>query len=247
MKLDIASMQVWYPVLEKCGGLLMPKTEIVLFEGSIFEWEKEIPAKVLLDVGMALANTRVPAILRTDFMSAKHGDWDATILHTYDAYLVRKAIGALMEMEATAFMAPDSGAIVVREYLKPEAPLGYRKNNMPVIPEYRTFVENGAIACIHDYWPPGSIDWRADTRWKDVASAAGVLADTMLAGTGPAQARTAGEALSEIHPAWSIDFMYTGDEYGGECYLIDCAPAGQSYHWEGCKNEKRWPDSRLIG
>lgn len=130
----------------------------------------------------------------------------------------------------------------VRELL-PTRPLAHlpRYAGMPLVREMRAFVGNGAVQCLHPYWPEGAIRQGFAYRDHPAESLPAGLTEMIQAAT----TWTADEerdvralllrvaaAMQETGEVWSVDVLDTARGW----YVTDCAVAERSFHWPGCPN-----------
>jgi len=99
---------------------------------------------------------------------------------------------------------------------------------MPIAREFRVFVRDAEVECIHPYWPPASIE-RPDN--KDYLA---ILQEfSQLSVTEKCVLTELAECIGEkVGGYWSIDFCEL--EEGG-WVMTDMALGDDSYHWPTCK------------
>ena len=124
-------------------------------------------------------------------------------------------------------------------------PMGFCRNyeNMPVVKEFRVFVDGDKIECFHPYWPKdalerGQIEWLPENSFYPEGSL--VYLDISNRCRIDYLAEQAGGILGG---RWSVDILDVGgsyicDEY--RWYITDLAEADKSWHWPDCrKNQER--------
>jgi len=189
-------------------------------------------------IRQAALEVGLPAFLRTDITSAKHGWENTCFLATAD---VNTIVGHMAEIVEYAEMgnAPLSYAFVVREMLQSipicdesGAPVVAFHGRMPITEERRIFVRDGSVVCSHPYWPAEAI--RGHT--KSESWEADLETSNELDWWDESELRRMSEEVSRALPgAWSVDWLCTRDR---GWVLIDMAQAHTSYHWEGCLHEE---------
>ncbi len=242
---DLDCLSYWFPKL-LAAELPVPRTRIVRiptisvrddllralggddFIGTSNTW-LDVLRLAALEIGF-------PCFLRTGHTSDKH-DWLRTCyLHRPDE-LTRHVL-ALIEFSETAdFFGLSWNVWAVRELL-PTKPVAVIYRGMPLCREFRCFVRNDEVICLHPYWPE-----------KDVKNgfhgevpqdfAAMYRAVTSITETERYEveclARAAGRAVGG---EWSVDILDTKDGW----YVTDMATAKRSRHWPECRmaNGESW-------
>ena len=231
------SALIWLPALE-AAGLPTPNTIIVpynhgaclsIFDGDHSDEFERLCAAVLKAAG----EIGFPVFIRTDLTSAKHSGPKAyKIENATDNPL---AIGETLEdTEMKTWMDRDGGAqaILVREFLTLESPFT-AFSNFPVSREFRFFADRERCLCWHPYWPEDAIEDHRPSRddWREL------LAD--LQRTPENIAELSAMAISAVRAcggdAWSVDICR---DTSGKWWITDMARAEDSFHWEGCPNER---------
>lgn len=229
---DKTALSYWFPKLV-AAGLPVPRTIIV--EATSDEcldigagiWGEEGDGSAvafLARLKQAADSIGYPCFLRTDHTSNKH-QWEKTCFLQRSSDLVNH-VAALAEFsEICDFIGLPYRNWVVREYL-PIIPFGScpRYGNMPVCREFRFFVDNSNIRCIHPYWPMQALKDGGVGTDLDYGALCefGGDADKLKA-----LAVAAGHAVGG---SWSIDILETLRGW----YVTDMAEAKKSFHWEGC-------------
>ena len=128
---------------------------------------------------------------------------------------------------------------VVREFL----PLRYAFtafSDMPVAREFRFFLRNGKVECVHPYWPKSAIKNSSipASEWQSKLAQQNRLDDserTFLVNL--IEKALAGSPLCDRH--WSFDMaqlvsnVVEGEE--DSWVAIDMALGNQSFHWPDCE------------
>jgi len=229
------SMLYWW-LKVKHLDIPMPKTEIVVLEMGQYnvydlldgsEEAARAMDKNLPSIKSAIEKVGVPAFIRTDYTSGKH-EWLDTCY--YDAGKgVRQHVAGLVRYSGNSDLMID--AIAVREYIPMQTGFTAFTGRMPVNPERRYFVRDGAMECHHPYWIPEAV-------------AEGTLSDDLpenwlelLVGMNeesPEEAELltgyATQIGSVIGGYWSVDFCKAKD---GRWIFIDMATGERSWH-PGC-------------
>lgn len=228
------ALSYWFPKLE-AAGLPVPKTIIVpMNDAAILNIYEEFNRQNggrddsrFYDVLEAAAHkVGVPCFLRTDYNSAK-------MRWKYACFLedITKLRDHVMEVAYMSEMASHPwGVWCVREFL-PTIPHAVLPDfdDMPLTREFRCFVRDGNLLCVHPYWWPESLEQGAappDTDY-DALCHMTELERWEIEGL----ARAAGKAVGGD---WSVDILETKLGW----YITDMAEAGGSAHWEGCPNQQ---------
>lgn len=239
--IDKTALSYWFPLLEK-AGLPVPRTIISLMPLSAresvwaaFDAKESTPEQ--LDTYMRFIdhlNQMVPQIggfpcfLRTDHTSAKH-NWENTCYVKSAEDMHHHVFDIIEYSEMVGIVGIPWDVWAVREFL-PTIPLGVCESfgNMPVCREFRFFIDDGALRCVHPYWPMEALE-QGDIQ-GDAASIYAKLSkapDDILEVS--AMAAQAGAAVGG---SWSIDILETRAGW----VVTDMAEAHKSYHWEGCEH-----------
>ncbi len=238
MTQDRNCISFWLPKLIE-AGLPVPKTELVRMPSEalesiyhIMDGKLSTGARPFLhELTLAVEKMRYPCFLRTGHTAGKH-EWNRTCYVTIRAQIFNHVIALIEHSALVDMIGLPCDVWAVREFL-PIQPLATcpRFGGMPVCREYRTFVEDGNIRCVHPYWPREALQ-QGGLPNEEAARIADVLLRPPLTYTDPtghcfALARRAGEAVGG---AWSVDLLETARGW----YVIDMAEADRSWHWEGC-------------
>lgn len=252
------SMMFWFPLI--VGKVCTPATAFVPLPKDVEAWmDSGIPKDFIekLRETVDKEGFGYPVFMRTDLLAGKHS-WTET------CYVARPELigGNCYRLIEENLMADFLGgmnpkAIVLREFLELDAPFKAFKD-MPIAREFRAFVEDGVICCIHPYWPPESIEFRGsdfkerfdaftkqglsiDEAFKRVNKQGPLGWETKLAEISelPALETIGGilEEVSRLVPGyWSVDICRTKT---GVWMVTDMAVGERSFHWEGCSKAKK--------
>lgn len=242
------SMLYWFPKI-KAAGLPVPKTEILVIPASDLikainneKDSKAFFAKYGEQIKQKAAMIGYPLFMRTDQMACKHSWVNTCYVPTPD-----KLMNNLYHLVEDNFCADMAGevepnAIVFREFL--ELDWKFKAfEGMPIAREWRIFVKDGKITCIHPYWMPAAIRRPSDPNWQSILATMNSDGASFI----PQQiAIQAGIALGNY---WSVDLCKTRS---GDWYLTDMAQGDDSYHWATCPNAPkemmvRYGDPEKIG
>lgn len=226
----------WFPRLPERHSFRVPPTRVVYYPHGdqlvdLCDGRTPDGFEALLDrLRAAIADLGgPPAFLRTGHTSAKH-DWAKTCALT-DVSKLSQHVYNLVEHSAIADMfGLPLDTWVVRAWL-PLKVAFHAFGGTPIAREFRCFVVDDALQCIHPYWPADAIAESVyepdDADWRDRLKAMNVLREHERAQL----ALYAMQARSELPGDWSVDFAEHKD---GGWYLIDMAAAADSFHAEGC-------------
>ena len=244
--IDRNSMLYWWPLVVDLG-IPMPETEIVELGLSmkdiygLVDGEKESALKMdarIPAIEDAVVKVRLPAFLRTDFTSGKH-EWKSTCY--YDATRpIRHHISELVNYSSICDLTMN--AIVVRQYIPMQSAFTAFSGAMPVNPERRYFVRDGAVECHHPYWIADALleQWaetgqsRLPDDWLELLHCVNTETDEEVAIL-IEYATTIAEAMEYEHNYWSVDFCKAAD---GRWIFIDMATGERSWHQDGCPHKK---------
>jgi hypothetical protein len=232
-QIDRTALSHWFPLIQ-AAGLPVPRTTIVpiplaaqediwaAYDGQPGNGGMEA---FLRDLAPRAAAIGYPLFLRNDHTSAKH-QWSETC-HVPGPDDLPARIFRLAE--ASECMGPGLpwDVLVLREML-PTLPIttcpGY--NGMPVNREFRCFVENDTIKCIHPYWPREALEKGGATAVNhDALEHLDKAEREEVAGLASMAGRAAGGA-------WSVDVLWTRRGW----FVTDMAESRKSYHDPACPN-----------
>ena len=171
-----------------------------------------------------------PAFLRTGQGSGKHHWRRCCFLPDRDSIV--RHIGELVEWSNIVdFMGLPHNVWVVRKMLDVEPMFRCnRYGGMPVVREWRYFVEGGRLLYGNPYWPEEALEeGRPDAaNWRDSLS--------RLNAEPPAEvAEMACKAGAAVGGRWSVDCLEARDGW----YVTDMAIAENSYGWDESKLPSR--------
>lgn len=234
-RIDPTAMSYWFPKIE-AAGLPVPRTKLFKMPADVQQeiWEafdgKPSEGRIAdfaKQVAVLAADFAYPIFLRTDHTSGKH-EWKRTCFVTRPediaSHLV--AIAEYSDMADMVGLPWDSWAI--REML-PTIPLAVCPafGDMPVCREFRAFVDDGEVQCVHPYWPAKALAQGGITRpQRDFLNRLYAL-DVATLREITILAMRAGAALGG---SWSVDVLQTAKGW----FVTDLAEAHKSFHWEGC-------------
>jgi hypothetical protein len=227
---DKTRLSYWFPLIEK-AGLPVPRTEIITTDLPLVNLCGGDPIKgfsrFAMQIRDACARMGLPCFLRTDFTSGKHY-WENTCCITSDELPnIKGHIYELVEFsECADIMGLPSDVWAVREMLRTR-PMSYAfRGRMPIVREFRFFVQDGKVTHEQPYWPPEAIensqptfDWR-----QHLGEASSILEAEYLhlcASSAKACAAVGGGY-------WSVDWLETVDR---GWVLTDMAEGEHSYKW----------------
>ncbi len=251
-------LSYWFPKI-KAAGAPVPKTTIIDFghEQSrellkIFDVQSP-PELVTLTALIRAAADEVgyPCFLRTGQTSGKHGWKDNCFLA--DPLLIPQHIAGLVEFsEICDFMGLPFNVWVVRELLKTRLLFRAFHGEMPIVREFRVFVQGAEVACLHPYWPEGCFElFRGSDEWPE-----GVGRNCHVDEEKYPLWRVNLEAMNTLDHKEMFELTALAEKCGGACggdwsvdilqdengkwWVTDMAEANISYHWPGCVNEKKF-------
>lgn len=226
------SMLYWWPLVKDLD-IPMPATEIVEIGMPIIVVDSVEAAravdKSLPGIVAAVRKLGLPAFLRTDYTSGKH-EWKKTCYLTEHSVL-KEHLCELFEYSGLCDLVAE--AIVVREYIPMASKFTAFNGTMPVNPERRYFVQDGAVVCHHQYWIEEAIaEWESwpkikpsglPSNWKELAREMNTeTADEVALLTGYAI-----QIANAVDGYWSVDFCKAAD---GRWIFIDMAEGNRSWH-----------------
>jgi hypothetical protein len=231
-------LSYWFPKIES-AGLPVPKTLIFdmneevqrgiyrVFDGEPM-WRGSADW-IATNLGPAVDFVGLPAFLRTGLTSGKHRWKDTCFVD--DAGKLASHVVALVEFsECCDFMGLPWSKWVVREMLPTVHQFtADRYGDMPVCREFRFFVRDGEVQCVHPYWPRESLEQGMrqaaedfDWRYQCLSYMPGVDTCELYR-----LAATAGKAVGGY---WSVDILETKRGW----FVTDMAEGEKSWHWPEC-------------
>lgn len=175
-----------------------------------------------------------PWFLRTGVFSGKH-NWKNTCYLSDLSRLPQHVINLVEFSHLVDMFGLPHNVWVVREFLTlTNICLMPRYGDMPLSREYRCFVKNGDIQCIHPYWPIDSI--KQGLGREPTKDELAELREYNIDNKNPQMFEICQQVAKIFNNdgGWSVDLCETSD---GEWYVTDMAVAQQSWHWPGCKNQ----------
>lgn len=232
---DKNCISYWFPILDATSGVNVPETIIIRMPISIYRGEGDLPSLSYLDTltEMIFAATRLvglPAFLRTGQGSGKH-DWTSTCFlkeSILDSEILDRVARLCEWSQIVDAMGLPYHVWAIRQFLRLKHDFT-AFNGMPVAREYRCFIENDEVKCVHPYWPEDAIQSASVEDWRER------LRD--MYGEGPDQAMVDMAAkvadAFKNDGAWSVDLC---EDVDGKWWVTDMAEAKRSFHWKGCAN-----------
>lgn len=226
------SLLFWFPKIKDLG---IPVPETVWYKISKNTWDLSpvcdgdfSPLKDDWDGILAAANKiGFPLFMRTDEFSGKH-DWEHTC-YVKDVESLRSNIQQLVEGSLIAdMMGLPIRAFVFRKYIPMRKLFECFGHGMPVNREYRVFIKNGRVQCIHWYWfkqalRDGASYSNLPENWEAIVDKESELPRNEY----NAFVILATEVAQVLPGYWSVDFCQGAD---GTWYLIDMAQGHVSWH-----------------
>ncbi len=226
---DLNCLSYWYPKIKDL--VPTPKTIIQETNCKLIKLLDNEEPQGFKDFVKELKNNALkigyPLFLRTGHGSGKH-EWENTCYVSKEKDLISH-VASLVEWSCLVdFFGLPVNIWVLRELL-PTTPFFTAFGNMPICREFRCFVKNSKVFCVHPYWPLESFRKITPKIKKNYSSLCSLsdVGKREISGL----ASMCGDA---VKGHWSVDVLDT--ERGW--YVIDMARADMSYHWKGCKNEK---------
>ncbi len=237
---NLNCLSYWYPKL-LAADLPVPRTRIV-----------RIPTKSIIDdrfralggddfndrdntwldvLMLAAVEIGFPCFLRTGQTSHKH-DWERTCYLHQPEDLTSHVLALIEFSECADLLGLPWNVWAVRELL-PTTPVAVVYRGMPLCREFRCFVRDDELVCLHPYWPEKAVrdGFHDSERMGDFAA---IYRDVTQIEDGERMeverlARAAGRAVGG---SWSVDLLDTINGW----YVTDMALADRSWHWPGCPN-----------
>jgi len=223
MKNDPASIAYWYPRLK---DLDIPTPETVIVDASGVELWDLIDGKTpkgfiefVKRIEKAAENIGgFPIFLRTGHTSGKHGY--AATCRVPAAWSLPARIARLVDESGAAdVLGLPVDTWAVRQLLELDA-LFLAFEDLPIAPEFRVFIDHGAIACVHPYWPEEAIRKPNLREWRELLRDAYANTDTKSI------RELAARVADGFDDYWSVDFAPSK----GQWFVIDMAPGARSWH-----------------
>jgi hypothetical protein len=237
-------MSYWFPILKETG-VNVPRTLMLNIDDydkncvvalrKVF-WMEELSEMDKTSLGRFIATMRnfadkagYPLFLRSGHTSYKH-EWLNTC-YVPNGDVLAEHIQNIAEHSFMADM--DKGWPVnvwaLRRMIETE-PIFTAFNGFPVTKEFRFFIRDGKVECIHPYWPEEAIEGHTEEPdWQEKLAKMNELSSedreelikqsTMIA--------------SKFEGWWSLDWLKGKD---GKWYAIDMALGESSYHYPNCEH-----------
>lgn len=225
----------WFPRIQG-AGLPVPKTHVITTEVPLIEMvDRKSPLGLdlfLTALRTAADDVGYPAFLRTGQGSGKH-QWEETCFIQSTSNIGQHVFNLVEWSECVDMLGLPYHVWAVREYL-PVRPLYRctRYGNMPVVREWRAFVDGARVVYVNPYWPLEALEQGAPDckTWAD--SYDGDFAASPQTTTTIEQlASAAGFACGG---RWSVDILETINGL----YVTDMAIANRSWGYD---------ESRFLG
>jgi hypothetical protein len=226
---DRNDLAYWFPRLQ-ASGVPVPRTEIVRTDVDLMALlDGRMPegyAGFINDLGAACARIGFPVFLRTGHGSGKH-EWSRTCYLAARTCYLSAHVTALVEWSALAhIMGLPTTTWAAREFLHLRHHFTAFRG-MPIAREFRAFVADGALQCLHGYWTAVAIRNASIPNWERRLEQQQRVDTYTTAALKPLIER----AARQLDGAWSIDFAQRAD---GAWVAIDAAEAERSFHWPDC-------------
>jgi hypothetical protein len=227
-------LSYWYPKIKNkvpTPNTIIIKTNcelIKLIDGKMPDGYGELLKYTI----KACKSVGYPCFLRTGLTSGKH--WWEDTCYIQEKNDIHAHITTLVEFSLSAdILGLPHNVWVVRELL-PTSPLMHVYRNMPVVKEFRFFVEDEKIKCFHPYWPHEALmiglkvpDTNFDKKYNLLCQLSRKEYEDI--------ANLASISGAAIGGSWSVDIMKSKSGW----YVIDMAEAKSSWHWPKCKMDPR--------
>lgn len=252
---DRNCLSYWFPKL-LAAGLPVPRTEIVrtdidlsmLLDGKMPDGYAAFADEV--QAAAARINAAGPWFFRTGQGSGKH-QWRDTCFVRYHGEFAGHIAQLVEWSHIVDFFGLRHDVWVVREML-PVDPIAVLPSyhDMPLVVEFRTFVGDGQVKCLHPYWPVEPIrdglrcghqtNRPAFDRDQSECAECQTVAESLFAQTrNPSDESAAlvlaGQAATAFagDGEWSVDLLKTRRGW----FVTDMAEAARSFHYPGCPRE----------
>lgn len=228
---DLNALSYWFPKIRD-AGLPVPKTAILTMPPEAIEAifatfdgaEGGDMRGFITSIDAAASSIGYPVFLRTGHTSAKHG-WRDTCRLERREDIGQHVSEIVLYSEMCSIMGLPWDEWAVREFL-PTIPFascpGY--GDMPVCREFRAFVDDEVVRCIHPYWPREALE-QGRAGISDEA-----YSDLCWMHDEPLLRSLASHAGRIVGGSWSVDMLETKRGW----FVTDMALADRSFHWEGC-------------
>lgn len=223
-------LNYWYPLIPQT--IDTPETVIIPIPVDCYRGDRPTLPHGIKEKAFEAANKLgYPVFARTAISSNKHA-WEKTCFISDPAKLVNNLENLL---EHDMMIEHLSECIVLRKYIPMESRFTAWHGNLPVNKEFRCFIRDGKLECMHPYWPKDAIkqgsrhikikNWQTELiKLQKLTMAERISIEEMVKQVCK---------VPEFQGYWSVDFSKGKD---GKWYLIDMAMGLASYHWETCKH-----------
>lgn len=230
--LDENCLSHWFPVIE-ANGIPVPKTVTIDVGDKWHEMglvldgqESEVFNRLVKTIEEVADHWEYPLFLRTGHTSGKHRWLNTCFLQGREA-VARNAWNLIEQSEMAGILGLPYRIWAVREML-PVDPLFVCRayHRMPVLREFRAFVEGHKVLYVIPYWPEDAIEkGRPDvTGWRGILQGASCLQDAER----HAIERLASRVGAAMRGRWSVDVVWTRRGW----VVTDMANAEQSWGWD---------------
>ncbi|MFA7708412.1 MAG: ATP-grasp domain-containing protein [Candidatus Pacearchaeota archaeon] len=237
------SLAYWFPILKDLG-INVPKTLII----NVDDYDKNcVPAlkkmfwmeemtkedqkslsQFIATMEMFATKAGCPLFLRSGQTSNKH-DW-LDSCYVQDPLKIASHIQSIAEHSCMANM--EGGwpiNIWVLRKLIPTEPIFTAFNGFPVTREFRIFIRDGKVECVHPYWPREAVEGQTEDKdWAVKLKAMNRLTKSEK----EELVRLSTLIASKFEGWWSLDWLQGKDK---KWYAIDMALGEDSYHFPKCK------------
>jgi len=209
-ELNNNSFLYWWPLVKDLG-IPVPKSTVCKID--------------LADVRCAAECIGFPLFMRTDLCSGKH-NWINSCFVSNASHIEENMITVIQDNVRWSMLGIHPQAMVLREFLALETAFVAFDGDMPINREFRYFIEDGNIQCMHPYWPETAFNrhparmahhpnWKERLRLLSQPDASQDIITEYVS------------RMTHLKGSWSADFAKGKN---GTWYLIDMALAHNSYH-----------------
>jgi hypothetical protein len=226
--IDRNCLSHWFPALER-AGVRVPRTIVVRARHDLTCLLDGVPpegwADFLAELTAACRTFGFPCFLRTGHGSGKHR-WRHSCFVPHEADLPAHVAELVEWSSLVDFLGLPTDVWAVREFL-PLRSSFLAFDGTPIAREFRIFIRDHNVQCLHPYWPRGSIENPDRPDWETLLARHHELLlseEATLTGLALAVAK-------QLYGHWSVDFAQHED---GRWFAIDVAEGDRSFHWPGC-------------
>jgi len=231
-------LSYWFPILQAAGAPV-PETRILKLSDDdgwalveVLDGKTPEPlARVVTFIEESAAELGLPMFLRTGQGSGKH-EWDCCCNVTGKLSFAQHVASLIEWSHCVDFIGLPHNVWVCRKMLAVE-PLFRctRYGGMPVVREWRYFVRDGSVLCVHPYWPADALVHGKPDRAMVPQDVRWLHADP------PDRADTLAGIVADAFKAdgyWSVDVL---EAVGETYYVTDMADGEASFHWPACPRQ----------